>query len=428
MEEKPKSYSFHILNIGALLLVLSVVGSTLRFTVISATLVSWLQTKWLEYTSFLKNRRSARLAATADELHAQRRKQVADISESIGENVVALLDERRERILKLTQEAERKRHDSEREIMERVVVHLAEFQERERVAKEEQFKAREYNVSVREYSVSAQESSISAQEKKIKNRDEALQALQKKLEEREQKLKDEEGALRMARGLFSLQQEEFERTKVRQFNQPAKAAFTPSPAISPPLEIPLPHDLLIYVNELNSSSTFTCIGITQQGARCRQSFISSASKSAAADRISKMQSPSPKAEFFELDALHELADWMLCPRWHLDKKPQGGTISRRWYCEISDSRARLKQSNSLMTPSGISTPSTVSTGAPSIFGSSNASIGTASSVASFTGSGSGSGSSLFGFGSSWAASEQGYKNPAARNLTPMFEAVARQPR
>ncbi|OKL60456.1 hypothetical protein UA08_04425 [Talaromyces atroroseus] len=399
MEEKSKSSSFYILNAGALLLILSVVGSTFRFMVISATLVSWLQTQWLRYTSLLKKRRSARLAAAADEARTRHRTQVADISESIGENVISLLDQRRERALKLSQERERKRHDHEQVVMKRVMEHLIAFQEsqeRERINKDQQLKAREDN--------------ILARERKSKQAEEALQALQKKLEEREQRLKAAEDS--SARKIH-LQQEEFRTQAI----QPAVVAFNPTP-----VKFTLPSDLLEYAGDLELY--FTCIGVTKKGTRCRQSMISNADKSAAAGRIARMKSSNCEAALFELNALRELADWMLCPLWHRYKLPQGPEIASRWYFELSDARARLKSQANALTPNkGFGAASTPSTGVASVFSSSNtSSTGTAASVQSVSYTGSGFQSM------SPPGAGQLFQKPAARNLTPMFEAMARQPR
>jgi hypothetical protein len=84
MAEKSSPYFFYVLNGGSLLLPLYAVGSTLRFMLISVTLILWLQTQWLGYISILKKRRSARLAAAADEVRIRQRKQIADITESVG--------------------------------------------------------------------------------------------------------------------------------------------------------------------------------------------------------------------------------------------------------------------------------------------------------------------------------------------------------
>jgi hypothetical protein len=85
---------------------------------------------------------------------------------------------------------------------------------------------------------------------------------------------------------------------------------------------------------------FTCIGTTQKGNRCRQWMISGSSKQAAANRLKVMRSDDP-GNSFELAQLQELADWMLCPRWHLGKKPQGAEIARWWYKQLEPARAAL---------------------------------------------------------------------------------------
>ncbi|KAH8700997.1 hypothetical protein BGW36DRAFT_139198 [Talaromyces proteolyticus] len=390
MGEKSKPCSFNVLNVGTLLFMLYIVGSTPRFMVISLTLISWLQTKWLEYTSFLEKRRSARLAAAADEVRIQRRKQIADITESIGDNVISLLDK-----------------------------------------------------------------SVRDRELEIENREKALQALQKRLEEREQKVKAAEDRIRK----IKLEKVEFKAqnplgvfgSKVTSDSTPGfgptsrssgldyKPAFgltsgfgSAAPSL---ITFTLPSDLLEYAKDLNSD--FTCVGVTKKGARCRQNFISSAHKSYAADRIAKMKSSDP-GDTFELNALRELADWMLCPRWHRDTLPQGGTIAKRWYNELRDAREKLKSQTqkhanpwtSVNTPSSAITSSSTSSsvGVPSVF--SSKSTGTASSVASvqsvstsYTGS---SHHFMSTQGATAAAPETLFKDPAARNLTPLFQAMAQQ--
>ncbi|QKX63126.1 uncharacterized protein TRUGW13939_10294 [Talaromyces rugulosus] len=408
MAEKSNPYFFSVLNAGSLLLPLYVVGSTLRFLLISVTLILWLQTQCLGYISILKKRRSARLAAAADEVRIRQRKQIADISRSVGENVILLLETSREQVLKLNQEAERKIQEYEQATVDR--------QESER-AKDQQLKSREENILV--------------QERKIKESEEALQALQKKLEEREQNVKIAEDN---ARKIY-LKQEEFRRPS-HQIIQPT-APFNP---VAPPLiKSTLPSDLLEYSNDLRS--LFTCIGVTKKGTRCRQSMIANADKSAAIDRIEKMTSSNPE-DTFELNVLRELADWMLCPRWHRYALPQGATIARRWYDELSDARAKLKSRTQthmntltpITTPSSAITSSSTlpSAGVPSVF--SSYSTGTASSIASpqsVSMSYTGSSYQVIGpqaFMNPQGASDAAPGNHPARNLMPLFEAVAQQSR
>lgn len=426
MGEKSKPSFFYILNVGSLLLPLYAVGSTLRLMLISVTLILWLQTQWLGYTSILKKRRSARLAAAADEALIQQRKQIADITEAVGKNVISLLDKRREWVLKLNQEAERKRQEYEQATVKRIVDCLADHQESERV-KDQQLKARLETILVREW--------------RMKEREEALQELQKKLEEREQNLKIAEDSNRKT----YLKQEEFRRQS-HQIIQPTAALNPVAPTL---IKSILPSDLLGYSNDLRSF--FTCIGVTKKGTRCGQSMIANADKSAATDRIAKMISSKP-GDTFELNALQELADWMLCPRWHRYALPQGHIIARRWYDELSDARAKLKSQTPthihaltpFMTPSSAITSSSTlpSAGAPSVFSSYSA--GTPSSITSLQSvsmSHTGSGYQVMGpqamdpqcispqpFMSPQGATAAASGNYPARNLTPLFEAIAQQSR
>jgi hypothetical protein len=296
---------------------------------------------------------------------------------------------------------------------------------------------RQESERVKDQQLKAREEKILVQERKIKESEEALHALQKKLEEREQNVKIAEDSARKR----CLKQEEFRRPS-HQIIQPT-AAFNP---VAPPLiKSTIPSELLEYSNDLRSSF-FTCIGVTKKGTRCRQSMIANADKSAAIGRIEKMTSSNP-GDTLELDFLRELADWMLCPRWHRYTLPQGGTIARRWHDELSDARAKLKSQTQthintwtpITTPSSaITTSSTLpSAGVPSVF--SSYSTGTASSVASpqsvstsYTDSGyqvmGPQGMSPQAFMNPQGATAAGPGNHPARNLTPLFEAIAQQSR
>lgn len=441
MDENSKSPSFYVLNVGGLLLVLSVVGSTLRFAVISVTLISYLQTQWLAYTSALGRRRSARLAAAADEDRTRRRKQIADISEAVGENVISLLDNRRrELVVKLDQEGERKRHSYKHDILEKITDDLAQFQESERIKDEQRLTLREYTISQRE--------------REIKERDEVLQARQKKLDEQEQRIKDDERALQARKKeLEELEQKarvaadrmkkihlKLKEVKIqsRVASQPENTA-TPYPANPPsftPLvnkSITLPADLLEFADDLKSIH-FNCIGVTKKGTRCGQSMISNYAKSAAATRIAKMASPGPgDIDFFDMKALRELADWMLCPLWHRDKHPQGNEIASRWYYQLHDARAQLEK----QAASSYNTPP--SAGAPNIFGSASTGSSTGTTASSF-------GSPVQSMSMSYTRSDYrstGFQNgepttttsafgqslfggSAARNLTPVFKSMAQE--
>lgn len=462
MDEKSKSPSFYVLNVAGLVLVLSVVGSTLRFAVVSVTLVSWLQTQWLAYTSALKRRRLARLAANANENQERRRKQIADISEAVGENVVALLDRRRrELVLKLDQEAERKRQSYKQDMVKRITDDLADFQESERIKDEQRVTLREYKVSQREKEIKDRENALQARQKtlddreqRIKDSERELKTRQKKLEEQEQRIRDEERVIQARKKdlqepeqkartatdstrKLHLKQEEV-KIQSRVVSQPATVA-TPYPAIPPsfpPLvnkPISLPADLLEFADDLKSYR-FTCIGTTKRGTRCGQSMISNSDKSSATTRIAKMASPGPgNIVFFDMKALRELADWMLCPRWHRDKLPQGAEIASRWYYQLSDARAQLEsqRANEFKTPP--------SAGAPNIFGSAstgNSTGTTASSLGSSVQSVSMSytsgdyQSTGFQFGGSMtttsASGQQTFGGSAARKLTPVFEFMSQE--
>lgn len=80
--------------------------------------------------------------------------------------------------------------------------------------------------------------------------------------------------------------------------------------------------------------SFTCVGTTQKGLRCGQSFIASADKARAGDLLDAMdRCKNLKSSYEELD---ELAYLTLCPRWH--RKPgynQVDDVSRRWRLAIA---------------------------------------------------------------------------------------------
>lgn len=462
MDEKSKSPSFYVLNVAGLLLVLSVVGSTLRFAVISVTLISWLQAQWLEYTSALKRRHSARLAAAVDENRARRKKQIADISEAVGQNVVALLDKRRQELVhRLDQEAEKKRQNYKEDIVERITDDLARFQEIERIKDEQRVTLREYKVSQREKEIKDRDNALQARQKTLDDREQRLedtkreqQARRRELDEQEQRIKDSERSLQARKkDLEELKQkttavvdsmrnlrmkQEEVKIQSRLVSKPAKVA-TPYPAI--PLSFPLmvnkpitlPADLLQFADDLKSYH-FTCIGTTKKGTRCGQSMISNFDKSSATTRIAKMASPGPgDIVLFDMKALRELADWMLCPRWHRDKLPQGAGIASRWYYQLSDARAQLEseRANEFKTPP--------SAGASNIFGSASTGNSTGTTASSF-------GSSVqsvsmsytsqdyqstgFQFGGTTtttsAFGQQTFGGSAARNLTPVFEFMSQE--
>jgi hypothetical protein len=423
------------------------------------TLVSWLQTQWLAYTSALKSRRVARLEATANEDRTRRRKQIADISEAVGENVISLLDQRRrDLVLRLDQEAERKSRTYKQDIVKRITDDLVEFQQSERIKDQQRQKFREYQLLQQEREIKERDEasytlqkSLDDREQRIKDRERTLQARQEKVAKQERTIKDNEQDLQTRkRRLEELEEkaravtdrmrqihrkQEEVKIQSRVVSQPVTIA-TPFPAIPPSSGnefIILPADLLEFADDLKSYH-FTCIGLTKKGDRCRQSMISNFDKSAATTRIAKMASPSPgDAALFEMSALRELADWMLCPRWHRDKLPQGSGIASRWYHQLSDARAKLEYQ---AVGSSYKTPP--SAGVPSIFGSANTGSSTGTTASSFGSSvqsvsmsykSSDYQSTGFQFGGRTTTSglgQQTFGGSVARNLTPVFEFMSQE--
>lgn len=81
--------------------------------------------------------------------------------------------------------------------------------------------------------------------------------------------------------------------------------------------------------------SFTCVGITQKGLRCRQSFILEADKNSAVDILHQMNSHRAWESSFPY--LKDLAYLTLCPRWH--RKPgysQVESVSARWRAKITE--------------------------------------------------------------------------------------------
>ena len=64
-------------------------------------------------------------------------------------------------------------------------------------------------------------------------------------------------------------------------------------------------------------------------------------KEKASKRLEEMRSGITKDNCSE-EKLLELANWMLCPRWHLDKIPQGPEIARKWFEELQEASNKVK--------------------------------------------------------------------------------------
>lgn len=84
------------------------------------------------------------------------------------------------------------------------------------------------------------------------------------------------------------------------------------------------------------SHSFTCIGTTKKGARCRQFMFSSADRSEASRILETISFLRPKSRRV-YDVLPDLAYLMLCPRWH--RKPgysQETKMVQKWQTMIED--------------------------------------------------------------------------------------------
>lgn len=76
------------------------------------------------------------------------------------------------------------------------------------------------------------------------------------------------------------------------------------------------------------SPQFQCVGTTQKGKPCGQSFFSRDDRAEAGALLNKMDSKSLKSSYLYID---DLAFLTLCPRWH--RKPgysQVTSVSQRW--------------------------------------------------------------------------------------------------
>jgi hypothetical protein len=81
-------------------------------------------------------------------------------------------------------------------------------------------------------------------------------------------------------------------------------------------------------------SSFTCVGVTQKGARCGQRMFSGSDLSCASRLLDEMSTLRKLSSSYKY--LEELAELTLCPRWH--RKPgysQVRSVSRRWQNKIA---------------------------------------------------------------------------------------------
>jgi len=151
------------------------------------------------------------------------------------------------------------------------------------------------------------------------------------------------------------------------------------------------------------ASGFTCIGETREHRRCGIKFLPEDNRTCAANRLRLMQSSDP-GNSFELDALTELADWMLCPQWH---KPQRDRIAEQWHRDLlaSASSQHIQQT----PPPAHFSPESAGSSQSSIFSSAGRSSTASISPLS---------------GSLTPSSDAEFWDSAARNLAPVFRAMS----
>lgn len=89
-------------------------------------------------------------------------------------------------------------------------------------------------------------------------------------------------------------------------------------------------------------SSFTCVGITQKGARCKNAFFSGSDLSCASRMLDEMNSN--KKLSISIKDLEKLAGLTLCPRWH--RKPgysQVRSVSLEWQTKIATYEAKIER-------------------------------------------------------------------------------------
>lgn len=97
--------------------------------------------------------------------------------------------------------------------------------------------------------------------------------------------------------------------------------------------------------------SFTCVGTTQKGSRCLESFIQNAYLSEADDILDKLPEivGSSGQQYELLSNLRQLAYLTLCPRWHQSKLPQVEPVAAKWLSRIQNIAVQ-RPAYSLLTP------------------------------------------------------------------------------
>lgn len=122
-------------------------------------------------------------------------------------------------------------------------------------------------------------------------------------------------------------------------------------------------------------NSFTCVGVTKQGRRCRNSFISRADLLQAIQILDSIESLNVLSEHFinRVDSkLDQLADLTLCPRWHrVDRygNSQKHQTATKWLNSVGDYRRRALAREAVrepQTPSYYSLPQRQTPGSTSI--------------------------------------------------------------
>jgi hypothetical protein len=378
-----KQVSVLVFELLTLLIICLVLGKNLTSFAGFLLLLYLISQKLHLYLSNLARAQAAKKAAQAKEVQKRRSREVAIISAAIGRNVVQIYQQEKKKLDDLITSLE---------------------------AREAALQAKEEIISMIETEVEA-----------------AQLAKSQELKEKEKELVQKEKKFAKAQQIAKALAEE---SAKNENNNKMMIAMTP--------KIPKPVATTVSSTCTNNSlfglsfpfseydpvaPGFTCIGQTKERRRCRNSFISHHDTRCAANRLRLMRSSDP-GNSFELDALTELAGWMLCPRWH---KSQRDEIARQWHRDLVSASAPRSSQYWQQTP-----PSAYFSRAPSSAGTSifsSAGRSSISSISPFSSPLTPSSDAEFSKATSQNETNrpmgrEGFPKDPARNLAPVFSAMS----
>jgi hypothetical protein len=353
----PKQASEVVAGILSFLLIAIILGRSLTASIIIVIILARIQQQWQIYASNIAQSVSARRAVLAKEARRRRTHEVSIISAAVGRSLLQVHEEERAELNALRGAAEQFRQKATKEIISQVIGHLIMFQKNEKIKQEkmqlEALRELEQKETRTEPTVMMLEDRKSVPEvKKLKELLETKET-DRTLKKRESRSEGE--------------------IKQKGLPEAGKQLSLFMPLTAPrSIIIDLPQPLCMYEPDIPG---FTCIGQTKLNKRCSMTMISNEARGAAAERLALMQSANPDVTLFKLVALKQLADWMLCPRWHRDKRPQGAEIAQWWYKLLAPARRRLAAHAAASFSSSLYSPSTAplllfspsSSSVPSIF-------------------------------------------------------------